>query len=251
MGRKGISRQPSPYPAFVFHGVRVVQFVSSIIVMGMLSFFCHSLIKENYYIPWTFLLLLTVSVLTLLSLFLTSFFYHNRTLKPRMSIFVNAFLSLLWILGFSLMYWNISGTLAHHCDIENWGNSTGIKVCMIYKALAAFIVFGLVSTFFSLGLDIYTDRRINHRGTYDIMGNVGARGATQLPDGNAKEACDDHSEGKDPNGAASDWDSNIEIPSQVTHDGQKPSDVNRPIEASKFGYSVPEEQTRYDGAGGQ
>ena len=50
------SKQPSPYPSLVFHGIRVGQVLSSIIVTSVLGFFIHHLSIELYYVPWTFIL---------------------------------------------------------------------------------------------------------------------------------------------------------------------------------------------------
>jgi hypothetical protein len=60
-----------------------------------------------------------------------------------MSIYINTFLTLLWMLGFALLCWNLWGTLTHQCSIENWEHDTGVMVCMIYKALTVFSATGM------------------------------------------------------------------------------------------------------------
>ena len=50
------SKQPSPYPSWVFHGIRAGQVLSSIVVTSVLGFFIHHLSIELYYVPWTFIL---------------------------------------------------------------------------------------------------------------------------------------------------------------------------------------------------
>jgi hypothetical protein len=137
------SRAPSPYPSLLFHAVRLVQFVSATIVMGFLAFFVHYLIEDHYYIPWTFLVLLAVSSFTLASTLVTAFFYHYRTLQPRLSSLINTGLTILWMLGFALLTWNLSGTLSHTCNVDNWDHDVGIMVCRMYKAIETFTVTGL------------------------------------------------------------------------------------------------------------
>ena len=87
--------------------------------------------------------LLTVSVLTLAALIATSALYHFRALSPKLNLYTNAFLSILWILGLSFLTWNLSYTLGHHCSRAVWKNTAGIMVCRLYKALTAFTVTGL------------------------------------------------------------------------------------------------------------
>lgn len=52
-------------------------------------------------------------------------------------------LSLLWALSWSLLTWNMSGTLTHTCNTENWNDTSGVMICRIYKALFTFALVGL------------------------------------------------------------------------------------------------------------
>lgn len=153
--RSKFSRAPSPYPAVLFHAIRLAQLLSSTVVMSFLAFFVHYLMEDHYYIPWTFLVLLAVSSFTVLSVVTTAFFYHYRTLQPRLSSVINSGLTLLWMLGFALLTWNLSGTLSHQCDIANWNHETGVMVCRIYKAIETFTITGL--SVLSLFLQFFTD----------------------------------------------------------------------------------------------
>ena len=87
--------------------------------------------------------LLGVSLLTLLTLALTITFYCCRALNPFFNLTLNIGLSVLWALSWSLLTWNMSGTLTHTCNTENWGDSSGTMVCRIYKALFTFALVGL------------------------------------------------------------------------------------------------------------
>lgn len=46
---------PSHYPKFLFHGVRTVQLISSIIVGGVMSYFMYHLTQDHWQTPWTFI----------------------------------------------------------------------------------------------------------------------------------------------------------------------------------------------------
>lgn len=63
-------------------------------------------------------------------------------LKPDLNIAINGFLSLLWVVSWSLLTWYMNPTLQNMCDVEHWQEDTGIMVCRIYKALFTFAFFG-------------------------------------------------------------------------------------------------------------
>jgi hypothetical protein len=50
-----IRATPSHYPFLAFHLIRACSLVCSIIVSGILLYFCYWLKHDNYKIPWTFL----------------------------------------------------------------------------------------------------------------------------------------------------------------------------------------------------
>lgn len=202
------------------------------IVTSMLGFFIHHLSVELYNVPWTFILLISVSCFTIASFIVTSILHYQRSLKPLYNIFVNSFLNVLWMLGFGLLVWNLSGTLSNRCDIDNWDSEAGVMVCRIYKALTAFATVGMLATMFALVLDIRAHLQQNNRGTYDTMGN--SKPIPGLHPGL-------HSENyREPS---------LEFP-EYSHEAKKPYKAQRPIEAQRFGYSAPSEQTAYDGYGG-
>lgn len=62
--RERVSKKPSSYPTLAFHLLRLGQLLSSIIVSSVLIFFVHHLHKEEYYIPWTFILVRDIPSLT-------------------------------------------------------------------------------------------------------------------------------------------------------------------------------------------
>lgn len=87
--------------------------------------------------------LLSVSSCTNISIIITTYFYHERDLKPRLSLYINSFLTFLWCLGFALLTWNISGLLNAQCSITQWEHETGVMICRLYKALESFTITGM------------------------------------------------------------------------------------------------------------
>ena len=69
-----------------------------------------------------------------------------RVLKPRLSVYINGFLTFLWVVGFALLTWNLSGLLSNRCDIEHWDHETGVMICRLYKALETFSITGMYVT---------------------------------------------------------------------------------------------------------
>ncbi|KAI9878707.1 MAG: hypothetical protein M1830_010751 [Pleopsidium flavum] len=220
MARGRVKKQPSHYPVLPFHLIRLAQLLSSMVVSGIMFYFVYHLMHGNYKVPWTFFLLLGVSLLTLITLTITILFYCCRVLNPVFNMALNLGLSVLWALSWSLLTWNMSGTLTHTCNTENWGDASGTMVCRIYKALFTFALVGFLSTVSALVLDITVRRRQASRGTYNAMQDV-------------KLAANDPIDPYQPGG---------DMPAQ-------PFDIARPYRAQQpqqFGYTVPAEQQSYD-----
>ena len=59
----GFKRRPSFYPRPIFHSIRAGQVVSSVILMSVLGYFVYWLQHDNYYVPWTFILVGAVTLL--------------------------------------------------------------------------------------------------------------------------------------------------------------------------------------------
>jgi len=246
--RGRISRQPSPYPRALFHLIRVAQLVVSTAILAFVGFFVHYLIEDSYYIPWTFLMLLGVSGFTDLSVIGTAYFYHYRVLRPRLSSVINGVLSVIWLVALALLSWNLSGTLTNSCDVDNWSHDTGIMVCRIYKAMEAFTVAGFVLTLSSLALDLFTVRKTQKRGFYNQMDEtkrpiVHARAVSNV---NEDFSSEDHAH--EPGLSRGFREPSLEIP-DYAHDQRQPYKPQLEVQAERFGYSVPQEQTTYEGAG--
>ncbi|KAL8738295.1 MAG: hypothetical protein Q9181_000884 [Wetmoreana brouardii] len=227
-----ITRNPSPYNPLSFHLLRLGQFISAIIVSSVICFFVHYLLLEHYKLPWTFIFLLTASLFTLLALITSSALYHFRTLPPKYNLINNAALSVLWILGLSLLMWNLGWTLGHRCLLSTWHTEAGIMVCRLYKACTAFAVTGLLTTLLALLLDIRVYRKSTQRGRYNKMyepSNVkrsSPTSSTPMPQ----------------------YESYSSSRADETGDlgEQRPYKVREEIEVRHFGYQAPSEQTKYD-----
>ena len=46
---------PSHYPRVLFHGIRAMQLISSLVVGGIMSYFMYQLTHDNWTTPWTFI----------------------------------------------------------------------------------------------------------------------------------------------------------------------------------------------------
>lgn len=57
-----LKTKPSYYSPFSFHAVRTISALSSVVVSGILVFFCIELKNEGYKIPWTFLIVSGLSL---------------------------------------------------------------------------------------------------------------------------------------------------------------------------------------------
>ncbi|CAF9907282.1 MAG: hypothetical protein HETSPECPRED_007089 [Heterodermia speciosa] len=271
MAKTKISKQPSNYPPLAFHLLRLSQLLSALIVASVLAFFCHHLHAENIYIPWTFIVLLTVSILTLVAFIITSVFYTLRTLSPKLNLYSNTALTALWCLGLALLSWNLSWTLGHRCTTDSWKNDAGIMVCRLFKALTAFAVTGTLATALLTLLDFRTHRLNIASGAYNPMLDIKhpiPRSSSPFPNDSwdSRTGATDHRQ--DPyvsqpysadsysaSGLTAEHDDDVVLRSpehnSTSHELARPYKVQKPIEAQQFGYQAPSEQTTYDGAGGR
>lgn len=154
--------QPSPYPRWPFHGLRAAQLLSSVVVTSIMAYFMHFLrlwsLPEalwcspdvgtcwtkgdltdagKFQIPWTFIVLLSVSLATIASLAITIFLYNFRFLSPRYNLITNGAISAIWAMGFGMLSWSISNSnvLGKTCSIQAWKEPAAVSVCRDYKAL--------------------------------------------------------------------------------------------------------------------
>jgi len=160
---------PSPYPRFLFHGLRSAQLIGSVVVSGIMCYFIYYLRKEDFAIPWTFILLFSVSLATIAALTVTIILYNFTYLSPRFNLSLNGGISLFWALGLSLLSWSVSTShvLMKQCSKTIWNGEAEASVCRDYKALWAMTLIGTVSTFLALALDVRTQKSTTELGMYN------------------------------------------------------------------------------------
>lgn len=87
-------------------------------------------------------------------------------------MFINVPLLLVWLVGLGLLTYGIYGTLSHSCTKINWGNNDGITICQQYKALYSFVIFGTMSQFALIVLDVRARIAQTRSGRYAKMQDV-------------------------------------------------------------------------------
>ena len=184
--------------------------------------------------------LLAVSLLTLITLAITFLFHICSTLSPRVNLFINIPLVILWIIGMGLLGWNMTGTLFHSCSISNWGNDTGIKICNIYKTVFAFTVISCASSIANIIIDVRVRREQVRQGAYEKMEERQRRDPSRA-DSQPEDlkfagmqdvgdiALEPYRQGRDPGRHT--------VRSRTPH---------QDYGMQQFGYTAPNEQTRYD-----
>lgn len=144
--------------------------ISSIVVSGIMCYFMYYLREEHYSIPWTFIILLSISLVTIATLLVTILLYNFTYLSPRFNMTLNGTISFFWALGLALLSWSVSTShvLQKQCTGKVWGGAAEAGVCRDYKALWSMTLVGTVSTFLALLLDIHTHRQTTRRGAYNL-----------------------------------------------------------------------------------
>lgn len=61
-------------------------------------------------------------------------------LKIQFVMIVDGFLSICWAVAFGVLARAMGKTTLETCDVYNWGNTDGIRVCYMYKLLFSFTV---------------------------------------------------------------------------------------------------------------
>lgn len=186
-------------------------------------------------------------------------------LRPDFNIAINGFLTLVWLVSWSLLTWYMSPTLKNYCDVEHWKEDAGIMVCRIYKALFTFAFLGLyvswtllplytfnsqiltitcsISTMAALCLDFHVRRKNNKRGMYRLHDIDGKQGQQQQKSGAPRGPFTDEGHGYGSGGIADPRESEAwEAPRpNVSPYGEQSRQPQ--------GYAVPEQQFLTDDTG--
>lgn len=162
-------KRESFYNKYAFHGVRLLSFISAIIVGAILTSFAITLWSSDYNIPWTFLLAVIASYLTVICWVLSMLIMCCTPAHPILNLVFNAPLSALWIASSGIIIYNLLGTLSRSCSVSNWGNSDGIAICNIYKLMFSACIFATLSQLALVVLDVIARRDQNRSGRYTKM----------------------------------------------------------------------------------
>ncbi|KAK5452861.1 hypothetical protein LTS15_007009 [Exophiala xenobiotica] len=161
--------RPQVYPRLAFHIIRAIAFISAVIVAGILTYFCIQLKHDGFKLPWTFVVILLSTLLSLFALLVTTLVYSCAFLNPLVNLCSNILILLVWTVGLALLTWNMYGALGHSCSRSNWASDDGMMVCRTYKALYSFGVFGWLAQIALVVLDIRSRRRQTALGRYNKM----------------------------------------------------------------------------------
>lgn len=112
---------------------------------------------------------LAASLLSLVTLIITSFFYCCSFLSPLFNLIINSTVLLVQLVGLGLLTYNIFGTLGHSCSRSNWASDKGVTICQIYKAFYSFAIFALLAQIALIVLDVRSRREQTRLGKY---GNI-------------------------------------------------------------------------------
>ncbi|KAL6249139.1 hypothetical protein RBB50_004202 [Rhinocladiella similis] len=187
--------RPQVYPRLAFHVIRAIAFISAAIVSGILIYFCIQLKHDGFKLPWTFIVILLSSLLSLLALLVTSLIYAFAFLNPLLNLISNSSILLVWTVGIALLTYNMYGTLGHSCSRTNWANNDGMMICRTYKAFYSFNIFGWLAQVALIILDIRSRRKQTALGRYNrmMMASGGAAAAADDKDKDVRLNDLDHS----------------------------------------------------------
>lgn len=166
--------KPSPYNRIAFHALRAAQLLGAMVVSGVMAYFIDHLKRDisasgsHFSVPWTFILLLSTSLATIVALIVTIIFYNFTYLSPRFNLILNSLISVGWGLGLGLLTWSIAGSqvLQKSCTAQQFGSDAGAGVCREYKALWSMTLCATVGSILALLLDVSTLRKEHRLGEY-------------------------------------------------------------------------------------
>ncbi|KAJ5093906.1 hypothetical protein N7456_009767 [Penicillium angulare] len=162
--------KPSDYPALPFHLIRILAFLSSLIVAIVLAVFIYHLHADGYKLPFAFLILLIAALISLINVILTAFMNCSCGLSTMLAMVLDTLCLVVWAVGLGLIGYNTAHTILTSCTTKYWGNSTGENVCRMYKAVFAFTVLAVAAFIASIALDGIVRRRQNRFGVYGLTG---------------------------------------------------------------------------------
>jgi hypothetical protein len=133
-----LKSQPSAWSKWPLVFFRLSQLFAVVVVFAVTGYFNYYLLKDKYQIPWEFIALDVVAAITFFNIFGSVFALCLGRLSLLAMMIVDGILSLFWALAFGALARAMGKTALERCDVYNWGNDDGIRVCHMYKALLGF-----------------------------------------------------------------------------------------------------------------
>lgn len=133
---KGFRKQPMQWPACAFFAIKGSQTFSCLFVLAIMALFAYHLKKDNYPIPWQFLSLAVISVLSLFNVLVTTVLFCCRALNPLFVMTVEVILSILWAFCAGALGKGMGGNIVRSCAL--WKTVQGITVCHLFKSVFSF-----------------------------------------------------------------------------------------------------------------
>lgn len=156
----------SLYPCVTSYLIQVLQVLSACTVSGVMFFFISHLHGKSYTMPWMFFMvsrhlslqevphpfpdsililckLQASALLTLIAILGLSIWGCLRGPIPFIGSIIHGVLFVSWGIGFGLLAHAMSTTITRPCTTVYWGNSQGLQICTLYKALFAGAAMGV------------------------------------------------------------------------------------------------------------
>jgi len=135
-------------------------------VIATMVYFIVNLIKDHFGIPYEFILLVAVAIVSLINVFGTTVAKCCGALSPGFALALD-FISLAgYAVAFGLLTHGMGATVFGSCMAGAWGaeGGDGVWICKLYKAAWAFALGGVVFFLSSVALDVHALRKnANHK----------------------------------------------------------------------------------------
>ncbi|KAK6346557.1 hypothetical protein TWF696_006681 [Orbilia brochopaga] len=157
---------PTPWPNPAYYLLRLLQFISSIGIIGILSYFIYYLIKSRMKVPPVFIIQYVASLLALLNIITTTVAKCCGALNAKFAVAFDFAILAALAVAFGLLTSAMHGLPFSDCTNGSWGvvGQGGVRICRLYKGVWALGIVGLVTYFFSILVDGIVIRRTgNHK----------------------------------------------------------------------------------------
>ncbi|KAG0123800.1 hypothetical protein HOY82DRAFT_618667 [Tuber indicum] len=175
-------KQPPQWPKGWLIILRILQLISTLAVVGITGFFSYHLVREDLGVPYEFIALDAIGVLTMLNILLSFILLSCRTLPPTLVLITDILLTLLWGVAFAFLARAMGSKTVGECSRESYGDYT--VICHLYKILFAFSLLGCVLHLGTCWLAFRVGRKGSSRHAYKPAGDgagIGLMGLSGSP----------------------------------------------------------------------